>query len=83
MRRKKGLLNCNVGKGMFQGEIIVSFTVKGNTISAIVDKEHIKRGELEVDIFGKKGDELLIGIPGESFSSSRKIWVPEQMVMSS
>jgi len=78
---KRGLLKCKVGKGMFEEEQIVSFDVKGNIVSAIVDKESVKdKNWLEVDVCGRRKNELLIGIPGETFSTSRKIWVSKEKV---
>lgn len=77
---KKAFLNCEVGAGMFRGERIVSFVVEGNNISAIVNEGFVKGERLEVDVYSQKGDELLIGIPGESFSTPRKIWVPIEMI---
>jgi len=83
MKKKNwtGLLKCKVGDGMFEGEQIVSFNIKGNTVSAIVDKKSVKgKKELEVDVYKKRGEEVLIGIPGETFSTSRKIWVPQEEI---
>ncbi|MEW6686446.1 MAG: hypothetical protein AB1393_09635 [Candidatus Edwardsbacteria bacterium] len=83
MKKKNwtGLLKCEVKDGMFEGEQIVSFNIKGNTVSAIVDKESVRdKKRLEVDVYKKKGEEVLIGIPGEPFSTSRKIWVPQEEI---
>lgn len=77
---EKRFLSCEVGKGMFQGEQIVSFKVGETNISSIVNTGFIKNGKLEVDVYDTKEDELLIGIPGESFSTTRKIWVPKEMI---
>ena len=80
-REMVGLLKCKVGDGMFEGERIVSFKINGNTISAIVNKESVRdKNLLEVDIYKKKGKEVLIGIPGEVFSTSRKIWIPKEAI---
>ena len=76
-----GLLKCKVGGGMFEGERIISFIINGSTVSAIVNKENIKNKEwLEVDIYKERGKELLIGIPGETFSTTRKIWVSQERI---
>jgi len=75
---KKGRLKCEVAEGMFKGERIVSLlNIEGNTISAIVNEESIIDDTfLEVDVYKeKKGKGVLIGIPGETFSTPRKIWV--------
>jgi len=82
MKKKNwtGLLKCEVGNGMFEGEQIVSFNIKGNTVSAIVDKESVKGKKLEVDIYENRRGKVLIGIRGETFSTSRKIWVPQKEI---
>jgi hypothetical protein len=73
------LLKCKVNDGMFAGEQIVSFGTKGNTVSAIVNKRSVaRRNRLKVAVYKKKGRHVLIGIPGETFSTSRKIWVLEK-----
>lgn len=80
-KNQTGLLRCKVKDGMFEGEQIVSFGIKGNTVSAIVNKESVKdKKRLEVDVYKKKGEEVLIGIPGETFSTSRKIWVSQKEI---
>lgn len=80
-KNRTGLLKCKVGNGMFKGEQIVSFDIKGNTVSAIVDKKSVKDKErLEVDVYKKRGEKVLIGIPGETFSTPRKIWVPQEEI---
>ena len=74
----KGLINCKVGDGLFEGEKLVSFEIKVdtqvNTISAIVNQYSIKDNKLMVDVYKQDMKKSLIGIPGESFSS-RKIWI--------
>jgi len=78
---KIGLLECKVGKGMFGGEKIVSYTINGKINSAIVYEECVTdKNRLKVDIYEKREGELLIGIPGETFSTSRKIWVPRETI---
>jgi len=78
---KIGLLKCKAGKGMFEGEKIVSYKINDKINSAIVYEECvIDKNKLKVDIYEKKGDKLLIGIPGETFSTSRKIWVPQEII---
>ncbi len=79
---KTKLLKCKVGQKMFKGERIIAINVNGNTISAIVDESSIEKQALRVDVcdVNKKTKELLVCLPGESFAT-RKIWVPEKMVM--
>jgi len=78
---KIGLLKCEVGKGMFKGEKIVSYKINGKINSAIVYEECVTdQNRLKVDIYEEKGNKLLIGIPGETFSTSRKIWVPQERI---
>ena len=66
---------------MFEGEKIVSYEINGKINSAIVYEECITdRNKLEVDICDEKDNKLLIGIPGETFSTSRKIWISKKKI---
>lgn len=72
----KVLFKVDVGNGMFRGEKIVSFNVMGSEVSAIVNEKCVKGGnKLEVNVYDQKAGRSLIGLPGESFSTSRKVWV--------
>lgn len=72
----KALVKVDVGNGMFRGEKIVSLKVMGEDVSAIVNEKCVKGGnKLEVNVYDKKAGRSLIGLPGESFSTSRKVWV--------
>ncbi len=71
----KAYLTCDIDEGMFLGEKIVSISVTGKEVSVIVSKESVRTGKLEVIVYDQKGDQSLIGLPGESFSTSRKIWI--------
>lgn len=76
-----GFVTCDVNKGMFRGEKIVSFKVMGEEISAIVNENSVKSGNrLEVSVLESKKDKVLIGLPGESFSTSRHVWVNKQEI---
>jgi hypothetical protein len=68
-------LRCNIENGMFNHEKIASFTLGDADISVIVNDQAVHSGRLRVQVYGKKGDTFLIGVPGETFSSSRKMWV--------
>lgn len=74
-----GLVKVDVGNGMFRGEKIVSFKIMGEDVSVIVNEKSVKSGgKLEVNIYEAKKGRVLIGLPGESFSTSRKVWVDRQ-----
>jgi len=78
--KRKGLLECGyVGDGMFSGEKNVVFRLKNKNESAIINERFIKKVVI-VTILKKKGDKYLVGIPGETFSTSRKIWVPKKKI---
>jgi len=79
---RKGLLKCKVGKGMFKGEKIVAFDVVGGKVnSTIVNEKDVEGTFLKVKICKtrRNGNEILVRIPGEPFSS-RKIWIPNDKV---
>ncbi len=75
-----GFINCEVGKGMFQGEKIVSLKVMGQDVSAIVNEKSVKDDKLQVNIYEAKQGRVLIGLPGESFSTSRKVWIDSREI---
>lgn len=75
-RMVRAFVPCAVNKGMFKGEKIVSFLVMGEEISAIVNENSVKNGDkLEVNVLQSINDKVLIGLPGESFSTSRNVWI--------
>jgi hypothetical protein len=77
-------LNCDVEDGMFKGEKIVSLRVEDKDVSLIVNSECIVSGErnkLEVKVIDKKGRQFLVGLPGESFSTGRKVWVSKDHLL--
>lgn len=77
----QAFVTCDVNKGMFRGEKIVSFKVMGEEISAIVNENSVKNGnQLEVSVLGASKGMILIGLPGESFSTSRRVWVNKQEI---
>jgi hypothetical protein len=74
----KAYIRCQVENGMFNHEKIASITLGDVDISVIVDEQAVqKSGLLQVHVYGKKGNTFLIGLPGETFSSSRKMWVDQ------
>jgi hypothetical protein len=77
--KTRAFVLCDVNKGMFRGEKIVSFIVMGEEISAIVNESSVKNGnKLEVNVLESNKDKVLIGLPGESFSTSRRVWMNRQ-----
>jgi len=75
-----GQLECEVSDGMFKGEKLISFEFEERLISASVSAKSITGNLLKVDIYEEKKGQVLIGIPGESFSSTRKIWIPKEIL---
>lgn len=65
----------DVDEGTFHGEKVVSFHISGSNYSLIVSSESVEGNKLKVDVLSKKGDRYLIGFPGESFTSPRRVWV--------
>ena len=78
--RNTAYVVCDVGSGMFSGEMIVSLVVKDESISVIVNDSDVSHGRLQVQVYDKKGDQYLIGLPGEAFSSSRKLWIGQNQL---
>lgn len=76
----RAFVSCDVENGMFRGEKIVSFKVMGQDVSAIVNEKSVIHGKLQVNILGSQEGRVLISLPGESFSTSRKVWVNQQEI---
>ena len=73
---KRAYLKCeDIDDGMFRGEKIVSVSVMGKDVSVIVSEKSVSTGKLEVTVYDQKGEQYLIALPGESFSTSRKLWI--------
>ena len=77
----QAFLSCEIGDGMFKGEKIVALSVSGEFFSVIVSENSVREGKLVVDVYEKKGNQFLIGLPGESFSTARSIWVPQEQLI--
>src|SRR5215467_11839752 len=78
-KKVRAFVTCAITKGMSRGEKIVSFVVMGQEISAIVNANSVKNGNrLEVSVLESNKDQVLVGLPGESFSTSRRVWMNRQ-----
>lgn len=73
--KSRAFVLCDVNEGMFRGEKIVSFRVMGEEISAIVNEKSVNDNRLQVNVLESDQDRVLIGLPGESFSTSRRVWM--------
>jgi hypothetical protein len=73
-------LSCEVSDGMFRGEKIVSLRIADNDISVIVNANRLTGNKLKVDVLDKRGKDCLIGLPGESFSTSRQLWISQDLL---
>ena len=80
-RIRLGYLNCEIEEGMFGTEKIVSVRVADEDISIIVSSENLNGGKLQVEVIGRKGSQYLVDLPGESFSTAKKVWVPQNSLV--
>ncbi len=78
--KTRAYVRCDVENGMFRGEKIVSLKVMGEDVSVIVNEKSVTNGKLEVNVLGTEKGRVLIGLPGESFSTSRRVWVNQQEI---
>lgn len=71
------LSTSDIEEGMFRGEKVVYLQLDERDISVIVSTESLQGNMLRVEVLERKGNQYLIGLPGESFSAPRTIRVAE------
>ena len=72
-----------IADGQHPSEAIVSFeTAEGETQELIVDKRSIEESSLQIGYpVGSRGKNLLIELPGETFSGTSRVWVARESVL--
>lgn len=83
--QRNAYLICGVtGGGSFSGEMVVYFTVGGQTITATVPSEYVtqkSKAVIKVEVYKNERDKTLVGIPGECFASTRKQWISNEELL--
>jgi len=68
---------------MFQSERSVSFQVGDQAYSLFVDQSDVQNDMLSVYVVEQKGDEAVIDLPRETFTSGNRIRVPSSYLIGS
>jgi hypothetical protein len=70
----KKRLRVRVEKGIFPSERTVSFETGGRNYSLVVDEQDVAADNtLVVHLVGQQGDEALIDLPRETFTSGSRV----------
>jgi hypothetical protein len=68
---------------MFQSERSVSFQVGDQAYNLIVDQSDVQNDTLSVYVVEQRGDEAVIDLPRDTFTSGNRILVPASYLLSS
>jgi hypothetical protein len=75
-------LRVNVAPGMFQSERTVSFEAGGHRYVLVVDEQDIAADNtLKVYVVDERGDEALVDLPRDTFSSGSRVRVPSSVLL--
>jgi hypothetical protein len=75
-------LRVEVRPGMFQSERTVSFEAGGRRYVLIVDEQDVAAdGTLKVYVVDQYGDEALVDLPRDTFSSGSRVRVPSSALL--
>jgi hypothetical protein len=77
----KRRLRVEVQPGMFKSERTVSFEAGGRRYVLMVDEEDVKDGTLAVYVVDQQGDEALVDLPRDTFSSGSRIRIPNSALL--
>jgi hypothetical protein len=77
---KKGRIQVDVGQGSFSSERAVSFVAAGKKYSLVVDESDIENGMLVVYVVEEMGEEAIVDLPRETFTTGSRIRVPRVLV---
>lgn len=69
-------LRVEVQPGMFPSERTVTFEAGGRRYVLIVDEEDVKDGTLQVYVVAQGGDEALVDLPRDTFTSGSRVRIP-------
>ncbi len=73
---QRGRIRVRVQPGMFQSERSVSFQVGDQAYSLFVDQSDVQSDTLSVYVVEQRGDEAVIDLPRDTFTSGNRIRVP-------
>lgn len=66
----------NVGPGVFSNEVSATVRVGDQSYTLIVPDRYVTNDTIEVEFVAKRGDDALVNLPRETFTSGSRIMVP-------
>ncbi|HEY3282338.1 MAG TPA: hypothetical protein VGN26_08710 [Armatimonadota bacterium] len=76
----KRYIRVKVDRGVFPGERTASFSAGGRSYSLIVDNGDIENDKLAVLVLGEQGDDVLVALPRETFTTGSRLRVPKAIL---
>ncbi len=80
---QRGRIRVRVQPGMFKSERSVSFQVGDQAYNLIVDQSDVQNDTLSVYVVERRGEEAVIDLPRDTFTSGNRILVPASYLVSS
>lgn len=72
----------STGPGIFASERSATITVNGKAYTLIVPAEYLVDGDyLLVEFVANRGDQALIDLPRETFTSGSRLMVPQNLLL--
>jgi hypothetical protein len=67
----------SIGPGVFSNERSVAFEVGGQSYTLIVPAQYVgEDGTIEVEVVAVRGEDVLVDLPRETFTSGNRIRMP-------
>ena len=71
----------STGPGVFANERSATLVVNGEAYTLIVPQEYIQGDYLLVELVARRGDQALVDLPRETFTSGPRLMVPEHQLL--
>jgi hypothetical protein len=81
MKRKMRI--DDVGPGMFSNEKAVSFEISGKHYTLLAPAHTVDEAakELDVEVIAERGDQLIVDLPRETFTTGNRISIPRDRLV--
>ena len=76
----KRQMRVNVGVGIFSCERSAWFTVNGKHYNLLADASFFDGDLMQVRVIAVQGDQYLIDLPNETFTTGNRMYVPTAML---
>ena len=78
---QRGHIRVKVGPGMFRSERSVSFQVGDQAYNLFVDQSDVQNNLLSVYVVERNGDEAIIDLPRDTFTTGNRIRIPSSYLI--